>query len=148
MRACAGPAEACVPLSSQDIAPLEFALRDSRVSLAIAGAAISPPMVPKGAVCREVKVFPAECRGLRSTYRGKITVRFSSTPFFFPGSQTFWGCSRESCPVCGARELVFFRLNSEETTSPLPFFPPQDLNRVPPSAVEFVTKSGSQFRKS
>lgn len=67
---------------------------------------------------------------------------------FFPGSQTFWGCSRESCPVCGACELVFFRLNSEETTSPLPFFPPQDLNRVPPSAVEFVTKSGSQFRKS
>lgn len=73
-----GPAEARVPLSPQDIAPLEFALRDSRVSLAIAGAAISPPMVPKGAVCREVKVFPAECRGLRSTYRGKITVRFSS----------------------------------------------------------------------
>lgn len=83
------PAEARVPLSPQDIAPLEFALRDSRVSLAIAGAAISPPMVPKGAVCREVKVFPAECRGLRSTYRGKITVRFSSTPFFFQAHRLF-----------------------------------------------------------
>lgn len=58
----------------QDIPPVELALKDSRVALTVVGVAISPPVVPKGTLCQEVKVFPAECRGLRSTYRGRLTV--------------------------------------------------------------------------
>lgn len=42
--------------------------------MAIVTAVISPPMVPKGNICKELKVYPAECRGRRSTYRGKLTV--------------------------------------------------------------------------
>ncbi|OXB80837.1 UNVERIFIED_CONTAM: hypothetical protein H355_003748 [Colinus virginianus] len=61
----------------QDIPPLELALKDGRVALTVTGAAISPPLVPKGTLCQEVKVFPAECRGLRSTYRGRLTVDIS-----------------------------------------------------------------------
>ncbi|OXB68365.1 hypothetical protein ASZ78_015305 [Callipepla squamata] len=61
----------------QDIPPLELALKDGRVALTVTGAAISPPFVPKGTLCQEVKVFPAECRGLRSTYRGRLTVDIS-----------------------------------------------------------------------
>uniref|UniRef100_A0A8C9FMC1 DNA-directed RNA polymerase n=1 Tax=Pavo cristatus TaxID=9049 RepID=A0A8C9FMC1_PAVCR len=61
----------------QDIPPVELALKDSRVALTVVGVAISPPLVPKGTLCQEVKVFPAECRGLRSTYRGRLTVDIS-----------------------------------------------------------------------
>ncbi|XP_038607408.1 DNA-directed RNA polymerase I subunit RPA2 [Tachyglossus aculeatus] len=61
----------------QAIPPLEFAFRDERVTLAIVDAVISPPMVPKGSICKELKVFPAECRGRRSTYRGKLTADIS-----------------------------------------------------------------------
>lgn len=62
------------PVPLQDLSPLEFALKDSRVLLVVAGVSISPPAVPVGTVCQERRVFPAECRGLRSTYRGRITV--------------------------------------------------------------------------
>uniref|UniRef100_A0A8C3XKP9 DNA-directed RNA polymerase subunit beta n=1 Tax=Chelydra serpentina TaxID=8475 RepID=A0A8C3XKP9_CHESE len=34
-------------------------------------------MVPKGSICKELKVYPAECRGRRSTYRGKLTADIS-----------------------------------------------------------------------
>ncbi|XP_006030355.1 DNA-directed RNA polymerase I subunit RPA2 [Alligator sinensis] len=34
-------------------------------------------MVPKASICKELKVYPAECRGRRSTYRGKLTADIS-----------------------------------------------------------------------
>ncbi|XP_019404522.1 PREDICTED: DNA-directed RNA polymerase I subunit RPA2 [Crocodylus porosus] len=34
-------------------------------------------MVPKTSICKELKVYPAECRGRRSTYRGKLTADIS-----------------------------------------------------------------------
>uniref|UniRef100_A0A5F8GEE6 DNA-directed RNA polymerase n=1 Tax=Monodelphis domestica TaxID=13616 RepID=A0A5F8GEE6_MONDO len=59
------------------IPPLEFAFKDERITLAIVDAVVSPPMVPKGSICKELKVYPAECRGRRSTYRGKLTADIS-----------------------------------------------------------------------
>ncbi|KAM8945485.1 DNA-directed RNA polymerase I subunit RPA2 [Pelodytes ibericus] len=64
-------------LAVQSINPLEFAFRNDQVSFAIVDAAISPPMVPKGNICKEPRIYPAECRGRRSTYRGKLTVDIS-----------------------------------------------------------------------
>ncbi|XP_020843135.2 DNA-directed RNA polymerase I subunit RPA2 isoform X1 [Phascolarctos cinereus] len=61
----------------QAIEPLEFAFKDERITLAIVDAVISPPVVPKGSICKELKVYPAECRGRRSTYRGKLTADIS-----------------------------------------------------------------------
>ncbi|XP_062979996.1 DNA-directed RNA polymerase I subunit RPA2 [Elgaria multicarinata webbii] len=61
----------------QAVPPLEFAFKNDRITLAITGAVISPPMVPKGTICKELKVYPAECRGRRSTYRGKLTADIS-----------------------------------------------------------------------
>nr|XP_060610452.1 DNA-directed RNA polymerase I subunit RPA2-like [Anolis sagrei ordinatus] len=61
----------------QAIPPLEFACKNTRITLAITSAVISPPMVPKGTICKELKVYPAECRGRRCTYRGKLTVDVS-----------------------------------------------------------------------
>ncbi|KAG6926389.1 RNA polymerase I subunit B, partial [Chelydra serpentina] len=61
----------------QAIPALEFAFKNERITLAVVGAVISPPMVPKGSICKELKVYPAECRGRRSTYRGKLTADIS-----------------------------------------------------------------------
>ncbi|XP_037663578.1 DNA-directed RNA polymerase I subunit RPA2 isoform X2 [Choloepus didactylus] len=61
----------------QAILPFEFAFQDERLSLTIVDAVISPPTVPKGSICKELKVYPAECRGRRSTYRGKLTADIS-----------------------------------------------------------------------
>uniref|UniRef100_A0A8C8SUU6 DNA-directed RNA polymerase subunit beta n=1 Tax=Pelusios castaneus TaxID=367368 RepID=A0A8C8SUU6_9SAUR len=61
----------------QAIPALEFAFKNERITLAIVGAVVSPPMVPKGSICKELKVYPAECRGRRSTYRGKLTADIS-----------------------------------------------------------------------
>ncbi|KAK9412123.1 DNA-directed RNA polymerase I subunit RPA2 [Crotalus adamanteus] len=61
----------------QDIPPLEFVFKNDRITLAFSGATISPPMVPKGSICKELKVYPAECRARRSTYRGKLTADIS-----------------------------------------------------------------------
>ncbi|XP_059576385.1 DNA-directed RNA polymerase I subunit RPA2 [Alligator mississippiensis] len=61
----------------QAIPPLEFAFKEERIALAIVSAVISPPMVPKASICKELKVYPAECRGRRSTYRGKLTADIS-----------------------------------------------------------------------
>uniref|UniRef100_A0A6J0UTI0 DNA-directed RNA polymerase subunit beta n=1 Tax=Pogona vitticeps TaxID=103695 RepID=A0A6J0UTI0_9SAUR len=61
----------------QAIPPLEFAYKNDQITLAISGAIISPPMVPKGTICKDLKVYPAECRGRRSTYRGKLTADVS-----------------------------------------------------------------------
>ncbi|OWK10685.1 POLR1B, partial [Cervus elaphus hippelaphus] len=57
----------------QAVPPFEFAFKDERISLTIVDAVISPPAVPKGSICKELNVYPAECRGRRSTYRGKLT---------------------------------------------------------------------------
>ncbi|XP_075059866.1 DNA-directed RNA polymerase I subunit RPA2 [Mixophyes fleayi] len=64
-------------LAVQAIRPLEFTFKSDRLSFAIVDAAISFPMVPKGSLCKEPKVYPAECRGRRCTYRGKLTVDVS-----------------------------------------------------------------------
>ncbi|XP_060043317.1 DNA-directed RNA polymerase I subunit RPA2 isoform X2 [Erinaceus europaeus] len=61
----------------QAIPPFEFAFKDERISLTIVDAVISPPTVPKGSICKELNVYPAECRGRRSTYRGKLTADIS-----------------------------------------------------------------------
>nr|KAF6448390.1 RNA polymerase I subunit B [Rousettus aegyptiacus] len=61
----------------QAIPPFEFAFKDERISLTIVDAVISPPTVPKGSICKELSVYPAECRGRRSTYRGKLTADIS-----------------------------------------------------------------------
>ncbi|KAJ1154285.1 hypothetical protein NDU88_007038 [Pleurodeles waltl] len=63
--------------AAQAIPPLEFVFKNERITLAIVDAMISPPVVPKGSICRELKVYPAECRGRRSTYRGKLTADVS-----------------------------------------------------------------------
>ncbi|XP_072292632.1 DNA-directed RNA polymerase I subunit RPA2 [Eucyclogobius newberryi] len=61
----------------QSIPPLEFTFRNDRVSLAFAEAVIFPPSVAKGSVCKEMRVFPAECRGRRCTYRGRVVADVS-----------------------------------------------------------------------
>ncbi|PNJ20048.1 POLR1B isoform 7 [Pongo abelii] len=64
-------------LAVQAIPPFEFAFKDERISFTILDAVISPPTVPKGTICKEVNVYPAECRGRRCTYRGKLTADIS-----------------------------------------------------------------------
>uniref|UniRef100_A0A4W3IYD8 DNA-directed RNA polymerase subunit beta n=1 Tax=Callorhinchus milii TaxID=7868 RepID=A0A4W3IYD8_CALMI len=59
------------------IPPLEFNFKNERISLAFVDAVISPPMVPKGCICSDLKIYPAECRGRRSTYKGKLTADVS-----------------------------------------------------------------------
>ncbi|XP_067841222.1 DNA-directed RNA polymerase I subunit RPA2 [Heptranchias perlo] len=61
----------------QAIPPLEFNYKNERISLALVDAVINPPMVPKGSICSDLKVYPAECRGRRSTYKGKLTADIS-----------------------------------------------------------------------
>uniref|UniRef100_A0A8C5JV84 DNA-directed RNA polymerase subunit beta n=1 Tax=Jaculus jaculus TaxID=51337 RepID=A0A8C5JV84_JACJA len=61
----------------QAIPPFEFAFNDERVTLTIVDAVISPPSVPKGTICKEFNIYPAECRGRRSTYRGRLTADIS-----------------------------------------------------------------------
>ncbi|XP_078068409.1 DNA-directed RNA polymerase I subunit RPA2 [Mustelus asterias] len=58
----------------QAIPPLELNYKNERISLAFVDAFISPPMVPKGSICSDLRVYPAECRGRRSTYKGKLTA--------------------------------------------------------------------------
>ncbi|XP_061634769.1 DNA-directed RNA polymerase I subunit RPA2 [Phyllopteryx taeniolatus] len=61
----------------QAIPPLEFSVKGERISLAFVEAAVYPPTVSKGNVCREMRVFPAECRARRCTYRGKMVADVS-----------------------------------------------------------------------
>uniref|UniRef100_A0AAR2KEB1 DNA-directed RNA polymerase n=1 Tax=Pygocentrus nattereri TaxID=42514 RepID=A0AAR2KEB1_PYGNA len=56
------------------IPPLEFMCKGDRISLAFVEATIQTPTVAKGAICKDLRVFPAECRGRRCTYRGKLTI--------------------------------------------------------------------------
>ncbi|XP_063299750.1 DNA-directed RNA polymerase I subunit RPA2 [Pelobates fuscus] len=64
-------------LAVQAMKPLEFAFKNDQVSFSIVDASITPPMVPKGNICKEHRIYPAECRGRRSTYRGKLTADIS-----------------------------------------------------------------------
>lgn len=61
----------CVP---QSIPPLEFPVKNDKISIAFVEATIYSPVVAKGSICREMKVFPAECRGRRCSYKGKLVV--------------------------------------------------------------------------
>ncbi|KAK1905236.1 DNA-directed RNA polymerase I subunit RPA2 [Dissostichus eleginoides] len=61
----------------QAIPPLEFTFRNDRISLAFVEATLYSPVVAKGNICREMKVFPAECRGRRCTYKGKLVADVS-----------------------------------------------------------------------
>lgn len=61
----------CLP---QSIRPLEFTVKNERISIAFVEATIYSPMVAKGSICRDMKVFPAECRGRRCSYKGKLVV--------------------------------------------------------------------------
>lgn len=58
----------------QAIPPLEFMLNGERIGLAFVEAVVHPPAVSKTSVCREMRVFPAECRGRRCSYKGKMVV--------------------------------------------------------------------------
>uniref|UniRef100_A0A1A8I9F1 DNA-directed RNA polymerase subunit beta n=1 Tax=Nothobranchius kuhntae TaxID=321403 RepID=A0A1A8I9F1_NOTKU len=61
----------------QAIPPIEFMCRNEKLSLTFVDATIQNPLVAKGSICTEMKVFPAECRGRRSTYRGKVVADVS-----------------------------------------------------------------------
>ncbi|XP_040034006.2 DNA-directed RNA polymerase I subunit RPA2 [Gasterosteus aculeatus] len=61
----------------QAIPPLEFTFREDRLTITFVEAAIYTPMVAKGNICKELKVFPAECRGRRCTYKGKVVADIS-----------------------------------------------------------------------
>ncbi|XP_037533679.1 DNA-directed RNA polymerase I subunit RPA2 [Nematolebias whitei] len=61
----------------QAIPPLEFLSKSDQVSLSFVDATIHSPAVGKGSICSEMKVFPAECRGRRCTYRGKLVADVS-----------------------------------------------------------------------
>ncbi|XP_051928915.1 DNA-directed RNA polymerase I subunit RPA2 isoform X2 [Hippocampus zosterae] len=61
----------------QAIPPLEFMLNGERIGLAFVEAVVHPPAVSKASVCREMRVFPAECRGRRCSYKGKIVADVS-----------------------------------------------------------------------
>ncbi|XP_061894629.1 DNA-directed RNA polymerase I subunit RPA2 isoform X2 [Entelurus aequoreus] len=58
----------------QAIPPVEFMVKNDKISLAFVEVAINQPVVAKGSVCRELRVFPAECRGRRCSYKGKIVA--------------------------------------------------------------------------
>ncbi|XP_056423537.1 DNA-directed RNA polymerase I subunit RPA2 [Hyla sarda] len=64
-------------LAVQAMKPLEFNFKNDHVAFDIVDAVISPPMIPKGSLCKEPKIYPAECRGRRCTYRGRLTVDIS-----------------------------------------------------------------------
>lgn len=64
-----------VPCLPQSIPPLEFTVKEDRISIAFVEATMYNPMVAKGSICRDIKVFPAECRGRRCSYKGKLVVR-------------------------------------------------------------------------
>uniref|UniRef100_A0A7N8YA85 DNA-directed RNA polymerase subunit beta n=1 Tax=Mastacembelus armatus TaxID=205130 RepID=A0A7N8YA85_9TELE len=61
----------------QAIPPLEFTVKNERIALSFVEATIYSPVVSKGSICREMKVFPAECRGRRCSYKGKLVADIS-----------------------------------------------------------------------
>lgn len=61
----------------QAIPPLEFMVKEDKVTIAFVEAAIHSPVVTKGSICSEMKVYPAECRGRRCSYKGKLMADIS-----------------------------------------------------------------------
>ncbi|KAG5266530.1 hypothetical protein AALO_G00233170 [Alosa alosa] len=61
----------------QAIPPLEFTYKNDRIALAFVEASIQSPMANKGSICKDMRVFPAECRGRRCTYRARIVADVS-----------------------------------------------------------------------
>uniref|UniRef100_A0AAQ5YB35 DNA-directed RNA polymerase subunit beta n=1 Tax=Amphiprion ocellaris TaxID=80972 RepID=A0AAQ5YB35_AMPOC len=61
----------------QAIPPLEFTFKNDRISLVFVDATMYSPVVAKGSICKEMKVFPAECRGRRCSYKGKLVADIS-----------------------------------------------------------------------
>uniref|UniRef100_A0A667ZHJ8 DNA-directed RNA polymerase n=1 Tax=Myripristis murdjan TaxID=586833 RepID=A0A667ZHJ8_9TELE len=61
----------------QGIPPFEFKFRNDRISLAFVEATIHSPLAAKGSICRDLRVFPAECRGRRCSYKGKLVADIS-----------------------------------------------------------------------
>lgn len=48
--------------------------KNDRISLAFVDATVHSPAVSKGNICLETKVFPAECRGRKCSYKGRMVV--------------------------------------------------------------------------
>ncbi|XP_042593360.1 DNA-directed RNA polymerase I subunit RPA2 [Cyprinus carpio] len=59
------------------ILPMEFMYKGDRISLSFVEAIIHTPAVSKGGISSDLRVFPAECRGRRCTYRGKLVADVS-----------------------------------------------------------------------
>lgn len=66
-------------LCFQAILPMEFMYKGDRISLSFVEAIIHTPAVSKGGISSDLRVFPAECRGRRCTYRGKLVVSLTIT---------------------------------------------------------------------
>uniref|UniRef100_A0A8C1LDB7 DNA-directed RNA polymerase n=2 Tax=Cyprinus carpio TaxID=7962 RepID=A0A8C1LDB7_CYPCA len=68
------------------ILPMEFMYKGDRISLSFVEAIIHTPAVSKGGISSDLRVFPAECRGRRCTYRGKLvsdSIETVSVPYVF-----------------------------------------------------------------
>ncbi|TNM99662.1 hypothetical protein fugu_012695 [Takifugu bimaculatus] len=61
----------------QSIRPLDFAVKNDTVSLSFVEATILKPTVAKGTICSQMNVYPAECRGRRCSYKGKLVADIS-----------------------------------------------------------------------
>lgn len=59
---------------SQSIRPLEFMVNNDKFSIGFAEATMYSPMVAKGSICKDMNVYPAECRGRRCSYKGRLVV--------------------------------------------------------------------------
>lgn len=58
----------------QSIRPLEFTVKNDKLSIGFVEATMYSPMVAKGSICKDMNVYPAECRGRRCSYKGKLVV--------------------------------------------------------------------------
>lgn len=50
-------------------------MKNDKISITFVEATIFKPMVAKGTICSQLNVYPAECRGRRCSYKGKLVVR-------------------------------------------------------------------------
>lgn len=67
-------------------------MRNDKISITFVEASILKPMVTKGTICSQINVYPAECRGRRCSYRGKLVVRLARR-------RTAGGLRDEACPL-------------------------------------------------
>lgn len=61
----------------QSIRPLEFMVKNDRLSIGFVEATMHSPMVAKGSICKDMNVYPAECRGRRCSYKGRLVADVS-----------------------------------------------------------------------